>query len=1221
MARAFITDERGSIPFTALGVVMLLIATVGVYHFNRVNELSVEQRTVRRSDMEAFYSSAQIVFDIQQVARMAAEDVLVDDSIESYSKPLNVDAWHDEDSYNTWREELKIEISERIEKDVVASYRDYKYYSTGHLVGGNIEYDFSNFLESKEKPPVEVVVTPDGLNREQKMMMLNISTDLNNAIGILNKDTGFSMAMRDDTVVGVNARPFTMAEEVYDFTGIFKRDSPNIWDFDDSKDTVDEFAWYIWAAEEVLGLLEANLVHEIRFATDERVTYSLAHMIIAYKEKQHFGTYDYLHVTREVLRPWIGEEADGKEFLELLKLGIQSGYVDHAIGMMESGDLMGRLNSLSWEVNDNIIHAIARLDSTLVNGESFPEGYIPKEMFIPQGAVQLLHTARDISSLRTVESDIKDIRSAVAEATGNPGRYRSQWAGDLKSHRSLVDKEYREFVEDIGHAESSVGLAQQDMMYVTDSLEEIEHALNESKCESLIASQLWYGSGGAQGDEGMKGLKDVLSVKRARADNISGALTILHSLTGGLEYNEVVGDIDETFYFAVGDMGRALSALDGAATYRGYYYSCRESWSRTHSRPTSSCEDRRRVSETYDCGTDEEPATCTRSWSEYRCTCKDYYSRKYTDRMSEADYALLSAEEEIESLEDSINSWFDERGYEDVLEETSNVHGYETSTGLMGFYYNHHRIKPAHRYVKAFEVALNLSEPLAESSPRTALSYTVGDTLEEEFADYGYGFIHATFIGLNTAFNPRGADIRYDKAKDALEAMRKDGFFEFILELTTAISDLTNHFGDILALLSEIDRDYASFPLFRDHLYASFPLPPMDQSDKGFSLLHDIRIRADNHPAVLEFSLPIIGERKIELPPGNNEAGGKGYSVPIPFTPLNIYAWGFHITRSQEGSGPLSTEAVGEKSTLWLADYENQGNMAPLAMVRFDNESYPTPVYLHKPLMYKYEFTAGDHDESRGGISKGFSSKKLPPVIVIALGPFFTSFRGWIEPPDSGRDLPIDVELEESEDIVIVTAKLHQGAGSSEGGFLLRVYELGNGNNEDPLLSREIRGSLNEMPIKLEVKKTELPHLETHGWSLINADIYALDETTTLPDMELLDHVVGEDHANFLIIDPALRMDVGITDYDGESIGIMNSGNKVVEVVLTADGGCCFFKERSNWNRDLWMGSLEASETKRITIRPVGPVSLALEADMPTKVQRLFQNSTDMSLNDYYEIQ
>ncbi|MEE9594839.1 MAG: hypothetical protein V3V92_05505, partial [Candidatus Hydrothermarchaeales archaeon] len=65
MARAFITDERGSIPFTALGVVMLLIATVGVYHFNRVNELSVEQRTVRRSDIEAFYSSAQIVFDIQ----------------------------------------------------------------------------------------------------------------------------------------------------------------------------------------------------------------------------------------------------------------------------------------------------------------------------------------------------------------------------------------------------------------------------------------------------------------------------------------------------------------------------------------------------------------------------------------------------------------------------------------------------------------------------------------------------------------------------------------------------------------------------------------------------------------------------------------------------------------------------------------------------------------------------------------------------------------------------------------------------------------------------------------------------------------------------------------------------------------------------------------------------------------------------------------------------
>ncbi len=1214
MSNEFLKEEKGGIPFTALGIVMLLIAAVGVYHFNKLDETRVEQRTTRRADMETFYGLAQTVFDIQQEAREAAEETLLRDSVETYARPISVDGWHENGTYQAWRAELAKKISGEVKREIVGYYN-----SNGSYSDAGVEYDFSNFLGDNGSTFIDVAVVPD---ESWRKMALNISIDPTRHVKAKKGETGFSLGMRGDTLVVVDARPYTMSKAVYDFTGIFKKSSRNVWDFNASRDTVDEFAWYIWAVEEVLGLLEANLRHDVRFATDERVTYSLAHMIVAYKEKQHFGTYDYLHVVREILRPWLGDEDGGREFLGLLKRGVESGYVDQAIGMMESGVLLANLNSYSWKVNNNILRVVARLDSSLVNPENFPRDYIPGGGLIPgRGAVQQLRAARDVSSIEAAENDLRSTRSGITEAASDPGLYQSQWSSSLSRHRGEVRREYREFTEEIDNAVASVGSAVSEMGYVTNSLAAIEDALNESKCSSIIASQLWYGSIG-EGGEGTKGLEDVLPIKRDEGGNLSRGLSHLKGTIGELRYQNAEGDIDEKYELASDEMRRAGDALNGASTYRGYFYSCRETWDTSRSAPTSGCEESRVVEEEYDCGTEKKPATCTRSLREYRCTCKDYYRREYGERMSRASYAFLSAAEELRALGSSIAKWFEEHGYEDALNELSVIHGYRTGRGLMDFYYNHYKTSlPDQRgYVGALEYALNLSEPRANSTPRSALSFRTGDVAGEVFVVYGYGFVHTTLTGLYSAFNPGGANIEYDKARDALKTMRKDGFFDFLLELITAISDLLNYFGDILSMLSAIDREYASFPLLRDHLYASFPLPPIGQSSKGFSLLHDIRMRADNHPAVLEFSLPLIGKRRIALPPREGQMGGRGYSIPVPFTPLYIYAWGFDIARSQVGSEPLSKEAVGEKSTLWLIDYENQGNLAPLAMMKLGNKTLPTPVYLHRPLMYKYDFTVGDFAGPAGGIAKGFKPGKLPPVIVVALGPFATKFRGWVEPPDAGgRYVAVDVAIKESGDSIAITAKLPPEAERFEGVFLLRVYESGGISNDSPW-SRELKGSLDKMPLELVVKKTDLLQLKTHGWSLVNADLYALDEIANSSGSDLLDHVIGEDHANLPIVDPALKVDVRIAGYDGESIALANNGNRRVEVVLTATDGCCFFKESNSWERGLWTGSLAADGEMKVSIRPVGPVSLDLKTEMPIEVQRLIQNSTGVHLHDQYKL-
>lgn len=1214
MAKDFVEEERGSIPFIALGIVIVLTAAVGVYHFNKIDLDRVTQRMNMRVDMETFYALAQTAFDIQQKTRHAAEKTFLEDSIDSYAKPIDVDSWHENGTYKAWRESLVKKISKGVARGIAEYYGGYP--RNGSHRSGSLEYDFTNFFGVNDSSFIGVGVLPDEPGRR---MTLNISIYDDRHVRVKNLETGFSLGMSDSTLVAVDDKPFTMAKSVYEFTGIFKKKSPNIWDFDASRDTVDEFAWYIWAAEEALGLLEANLRHDVRYATDERVTYSLAHMIIAYKEKQHFGTYDYLHVIKEVLRPWLRDEDGGREFLGLLKRSLESGYTDQAIGMMEAGELMSRMDKFSWKVNNGVLSAIARLDSSLVSAANFPRDYIRGR--IPnRGALQQLRTARDISSLKKAEDDLGDMRNGISAAGGDPGQYQSRWAASLSRHSDEIHREYREFTEEIDNAQSSVGTGVGDLGQVVESLGEMEHALNESKCKSMIASQLWYGSSGEVGSEGMRGLEDIIPVKVEEARDISNRFSHLQGSIGELRYHTDKGDIDEKYESASDEMRRAKNALDGASTYRGYYNSCRESWGTSHSSPTPGCEESRTEYEVYECGTDEEPATCTRSWREYRCICKDYYQREYADRMSRASYALSSATEEIGSLNSAMDDWFDDHGYEDILDEIADIHGYETGGGLMDFYYNHYRTRlPSEEgYSGAFEYALNISA--TKSSPRPALSYRVGVSAEEEFVDYGYAFVHATLTGLYSAFSQSETEIDYKKAGEVLKAMKKDGFFDFLVGLVTAISNLLNYFGDILNLLSSIDKDFASFPYLREHLYSAFPLPPIGQSEGGFSLLHDIRMRADNRPAAIELSLPLIGKRKIELPPGNSEKGGRGYSIPIPFTPLYIYAWGFDVARSQAGNEPFSEDAMGEKSILWLVDYENQGNLAPLAMVKLGNGSLPVPIYLHRPLMYKYEFTAGDYGGQINGISKGFKREKLPPVMVIALGPFTTNFRGWVEPPDvSGHYVAVDVAFNESEESITVVAKLISVDEKHGGSFLLRVYETGSNNAKDSLLAKEVKGPLSRMPLELVIRKSDLSRLKTHGWSQLNADLYALDQDAFSSDEELHEHVVGEDHASLSIVDNDLKVDVRFTDYDGESIGFMNEGNRRVEVGLVATGGCCFFNERGSWERGLWSGSLEAGETRRVKIKPVGPVSLKLEADIPLEVQSVIKNY-DFHPTDYYEL-
>ena len=74
----FCNDERGMAPYSILGISMLLIVGVAIYHFNNVDIQKAKERNSLTFDMETFYSTVKVGQDFQQVARVSTESVVLE---------------------------------------------------------------------------------------------------------------------------------------------------------------------------------------------------------------------------------------------------------------------------------------------------------------------------------------------------------------------------------------------------------------------------------------------------------------------------------------------------------------------------------------------------------------------------------------------------------------------------------------------------------------------------------------------------------------------------------------------------------------------------------------------------------------------------------------------------------------------------------------------------------------------------------------------------------------------------------------------------------------------------------------------------------------------------------------------------------------------------------------------------------------------------------------
>jgi len=1220
--KGFCRDERGMVPYSLLGITMLLIVGVAVYHFNNMDILKAQERNSLTFDMETFYSTVKIGQDLHDVARTSAEKAILEHSMSTYASPIDVNAeWGTETAFGEWKNNLADDISEEAKKEI------YNFYYHGNqsalekqYYNPSTDFDFSKFIFQDN---IEVSVTQDNYDHSskiQKSLELKVGFKDGGVVNSKNRFTGYELSMGTGTVVSVDSRPFTMADKVYDFTEMFNKN-----------ESADELAWYLWGMQEVLGLLEANVKHNVKFATDDRVSYSLMHLIIAYKELEHFGTFDYVHTTLEFLRPWMGSEGEATEFLSLFQESVEGGYVDQAIESMGAAIFVRNVANRTQDVSDSMVLASSYIDSgtVTVDGGGFNSSEVAGLQLSGEGTVQHLERVEDTQKLtdvrKAIESTKKDVVKAktnVRDSTINSLSIKSQLA-PLKTEWDEVRGEWNKAKKDFTTSQHAITSARDD--YSSLSL-----YIDGEKCNNPIAAMLWFGDS----NQRVKGLRKILPAKVNETEELLDYYLNLEEALDELNYESVSDSykIDKYHENAKNSLNEAEVSMQKARAARDEYLDQKYKYDHCYRHvdwrdsKMENCLGSGYSCKPYDCHpydcncvteTDEEgnsATSCDTCYETcyhecYDCICdknvlKVNYQRadaEYRGHMISAEEYLATAAMEVLSLQEQIDAFFNDKGIENVYKKIDSP----ILPSISYSYYRHWNYTPCQDDIPFPGKKYNCAKTLVpdpspdinetnydEKMPKSPLTY---DDAHEYYSNYGLYYLKYVIDKMDETFGGESLNqTTLENGKDALEDMKDNGFFKKIHAILKPVKKLVDTAGDVKSAIAMIKNADENFPNINEHFYTTLPLPPFNGSkigfeNQGFTVIHDIRLRADTRPGKIK--LPIVGDVSL----GRDNAVNP--SLPIPYTPINVYLWGFDIGPSKVGT---KKEGVSEPSTLWLIDIESN-KIAPLMEIKSDNENVQVPLYLHKPVMYKYEFTPNET------ISKGLDN--LPPVFILSLGPFSTRFGSHMEPPDKDiTDNPLAIDVAFDREFANDSAVLAVSAKS--GDISVKTYITEVVSSSSFSISDE-----DEKEIKKTILKDDLTLLDEYGWSEVRADAYATDGSASDVTKE---NIKGEDHARVYFIDSSLTS-VGIKlENDGSKLKVINTGNKKVGVAIGTipESGCVFILYDGGMAKT-WIGTVGPDAPVNLTIISDRNTKITARVLMPEKVKdKLEKNGIPLTLKD-----
>jgi hypothetical protein len=1259
MYRGLLADERGMVPYSSLGVLMLLIVCLGVYHFV-VLDYQRSQSTVRHIfDMGTFYSTTSVGIDLQQITTGAIKYAILNHSISTYGHPIDIDKeWETPSDFEEWKRSVENQIALSIREAIFRSYLQGNKSMLEERYSDQLtEFNFSDFLHSKSDIKVQINQDRyDEINKRQHALEAMIRFEGGGIVSSKNMFTNHEMSLNLSTAASTELRPFTMADKTYKFTRIFKTRAPHAFSplcinpDNPGHNTVDEIAWYLWGAQEVMGIVEANLKHNIKFATDERASYSLMQLVIAYKELETFGTFDYVHIAIEFLRPWIGHEGEAIEFASMLKESTSEKSVQEAANMMDASLLVRHMLERLREISGFLIVSSSKLDSRTASshGRGFPEEDVERLKLADKGVAQHIAEAEDISGLATAYSTIVKIKRRVEENQNNVESSAILPLDDeLRRQTPIIKREVSEIEDKWTQASQDLRVSEYNIRSVKRELEDMDSWLSDEICNNPMAAMLWFGDE----NQNIKGLGEILESKIQENTLLLEQYKALDTALSSFHYDEEEDDYGIYFYYksVISEIDDAQSSLLQAEAARAEYLNQKYKYDNceTHvdyrDRRMGGCLGSGYSCLPYDCNpypcdceTDEEGTTlCDTCYMTcyhtcYNCVCDKNVLRRnferaeveYKGHMKDALVYLAGAEEDLAMLMSSIDTFYDDNGIDDfyrLLEETHGMYNEPTSQTLSQHEYSISDIYYAH-WRFAHDPTLDNSlhdtpylcagKVISQGGLASPLAY---DYAHKEYTDYGIYYLQYIAEILDKTMNDESLDTEnLRKSKNALIQMKNTGYFSTLHSFIDYILELWNSAGDLKNTIISLKRAQLYFPNIAEHTYTTLPLPPVNASfygypGQGFSVIHDIRLRVDTRPGEVE--LPIIGEVSLGVDKAVNP------SLPIPYTPINIYIWGFEIT-------PSLREGEPEKSTLWLMDYDSSG-LSPLLEMKIEDRTLPIPLFLHKPIMYKYEFTPSEI------ISKDIGLDYPPPIVVFALGPFTTRFGDYVEPPDKQEieDL-LAVDLSYS----LAKSRLYLSTSeelSKNKTIYILTHLTENANHKSiPINSAEGTIKIGERTVfsqnSPEAKWADIPLdklqlLKAYGWAEIVVDAYATDEYDSplfgdSSDIEKMMKVEGEDHLRIPLYEDIEKISISVEKSD-DSLIIYNNGDRRVDISVTGEK-CVFIRPRladENLTKGIWLGSLNSGEKVKLQIFAPERAQLTVEIEMPKKILELMQNSTQIN--------
>jgi len=1029
-------DRRGMLPLSSLGVLLIILTGALVLHFNRMERSGVERAVFESSEAEMLYIIGHASAALDEVVRDAGERAVTKHSMASYAHPIELNSWHGGEGnevYAEWRGELVEEIEGEVNEGLVAYLSRDNLSTTGD---SQIELDLDDFLGGG-RADIIVTATPDSA-LEDPGKRLRIGFRFKEGRGVIDarsRLTQSTLSIKAGGDVSLASRPFSLGEGAFRFSGVFRNR-------DEGPDSADELAWYIWIMQELIGITEANLKHEVRFATDERALYSMTHLLVAFKEMQHFGSFDYVHTAQEFSRPWLGSNGEDEDFIGVLKEGVKKENVEALKKMLCSALFAEKAASLSKDISSALILASSHLDSETVSGSGrgFEDAVVPEEVS-EHGAVEHLREASDVSRLEEVAGEIDRIALEIEVASGSVERNdinKKAWSGRIGDKKNVLYSENLQFREEVGLAKKDFETSTGQLTKAHSGYGSLEEYISESTDGNQIAEFLW------SGDANTTGLEKILPRKREQ----TGALLlyyeeVLKPRLDGFEYGAAEEEkyhIDRYYSEAIDCLQKVEAELDKAGSAKVEYHSERYRFENCYTHEDSkddaipegcwgqgySCSPYRCLPHECNCHTvcrsTKKGSHCYKScdtcWFTCYHACYDCSSacrtgfesrmrtaeEEYERSMREAAALLRVSSEDMMLLKDSVEEFFVDRGLDGFYADVEAAHGMfgppNRSSGaysVMDIYYAHPALDEDFNLERPYESAyliLNPEDTEGEDFSSEDYAISPGSPLApicpEACCEFGHYYLHAVLESLDAALN--GEALNKDilsKAGELLEELETSGFLDYLLEILEVAQN------DCLKDCPWESSDLGfSSPHLREHMYTVLPLPPISLEyeplgieSKGVSVIHDLRVRTDTHPGELEIETKIGKVGPLTL--GSDDAVNP--SFPVPFVPLHLYLWGFEVSPSETGSGDY------EDSFLWLTDFENSANMAPLLEFEGRHSTEAPPSYLHKPIMYKFTFTAFEEPNQ---IAKETSLEYPPPVFVISPAPFLTRFGDHFEPPD-----------------------------------------------------------------------------------------------------------------------------------------------------------------------------------------------------------------------------